>query len=66
MRIVKRRMQRIWRQRRCIVLVQLDQRGDQILRVAVLGSECISLELVLARCDRQQRREQEGELHYVN
>ena len=61
MRIVKRRVQGIGRQRRGIVFVHLDQRRDQVARIGVGGGEGVGFEFVLARADRGQRREHEGE-----
>jgi Zn-dependent protease with chaperone function len=61
MRVVERRMQGIGRERCCIVLIELDQRGDQRRRRCVPGGELVSLELVPARIRGRQGRQCERE-----
>ena len=54
-------MQRIWRQGGGIVLVQLDERLDEIGRGGVRGGITVGLELVATRQQAAQRRCQKAE-----
>ena len=60
-RVVERRMQRIGRQRRRVVLVQLDERQRECGRRRMARRERVGLELVAARILRRQRLEHERE-----
>jgi len=56
MRIIKPDIQRVWRQGRCIVLIQLEQGTGQVSSGHLRCCVSIGLKLLLARTPRQQRR----------
>ena len=61
MRIVEGRVQRVRGEGGGVVLVHLDQGRHQVATIGMPGSEGVGFELVLARGDRGQRRQREGE-----
>ena len=61
MRVVKARVQRVGRQGRRVVLVQLEQRRSEIGPTGLCAGIRIGLELVAARQHREQRRHEERE-----
>ena len=61
MRVVERGIQRIRRERRGVVLVELHQRADERRGRRVLRGERVGLELVPARVQRRERRQHERE-----
>src|ERR1019366_1718238 len=60
-RVVELGIQRIGGQCRRVVLIQLNQRVDQVGRVGLLGGISICLKLMFARIGRQQRMQQKAE-----
>src|SRR5690606_9924209 len=61
MRVVERRMHRVRRQRRGVVLVQLDQGAGEAAGIGERGGEGVRLELVAAREVGDQGTQHEGE-----
>jgi hypothetical protein len=54
-------MQRVRRQRRRVVLVELDERAHQVGCACVRSGVCVGLEFVLARVQARQRLQEEPE-----
>src|SRR5690606_30245687 len=55
MRVVERRMQRVGRQRGGVILVELDERADELVGARVARGVRVGLELALSRVEAGER-----------
>src|SRR5690606_22107436 len=62
MRVVERRMQRVGRQRGGVILVELDERADELVGARVARGVRVGLELALSRVEAGERMQEEEEL----